>query len=165
MDIDFFNLRGDDGWVEVVVDAADPRQRWVDGRALHDAPIDVEATFAGAMWRSTKVDPTFNLFGLRCRPGFTVPLHHLDMRELIIVFGGELEIEYVDGDQVEQRRVEAGEFWVSDPGTPFMMTAGADGVTYFGNWPEAVAGLTTTWHDRGWSHRRDGTDDCGRNQG
>ena len=99
------------------------------------------------MWSSTRVDRSFNLDGRRSAPNFTVPRHHHNMRVLVIVFGGEFTVEWDEDEQRNSRRVCSGEFWISDAGTPFTMTAGPDGVTYVETWPEPVARLETYWHE------------------
>ena len=71
--IEFIDLLDDDGWEPMPVDQTSPTYLWNDGGLLADAPVDMEATFNGAMWRQRKVDRSFNLDGLRCRPNFTVP--------------------------------------------------------------------------------------------
>lgn len=73
MGIEFFNLLSDEGWIELPVDQSAPTYLWSEGGLLADAPVDMEQTFKGNMWWSTKVDPSFNLNGLRCAPDFAVP--------------------------------------------------------------------------------------------
>jgi hypothetical protein len=151
--IEFSNLLGDEGWAPMPVDQSNPRYFWHDGGPLADAPVDMEATFDGGMWISTKVDRSFNLNGLRCRPNFTVPRHHHNMRELIVVFGGEFTVEWGPDGGEGRRTIGAGQFWVSDAGTPYMMTAGPEGVTYMETWPGPAATLETYWHEGGWIER------------
>jgi hypothetical protein len=156
--IDFFNLLDDEGWVPLSVDEASVASFRADGRPLSDAPVDIGAMFDGAMWRSTKIDRAFNLCGLRCRPNFTVPRHHHNLRQLIIVCGGELFVEHGDrgGEEtspLDRRRVGAGQFFVSDAGTPFTTTAGPEGAIYIATWPAPVATLETYWHEDGWISR------------
>jgi hypothetical protein len=156
--IDYFSLLGDEGWSPVSVDPADPRHFWSDGRPIADAPVDLAATFRGAIGFSTKLDPSFNLSGFRCPAGFTIPMHHLNHSQLTIVFGGSVDVEFLDRDEhgndngaaFDIRTVGPGQFFVVDAGTPFMMTAGPEGVTFVESWREPVATLETYWHDRGW---------------
>jgi quercetin dioxygenase-like cupin family protein len=148
--IDFFDLLGGEGWERLAVDQTSPGYFWDEGGLLADAPVDMAATFEGGMLVSTRVDRSFNLNGLRCAPGFTVPRHHHNLRELIIVFGGEFTVEYGDRGEEGCRRVGPGEFWISDAGTAYLMTAGPEGVTYIETWPEPVALLETYWHEGGW---------------
>ena len=142
MSIDFFNLRDDDGWNPLIVDQSNPNYFWIDGRPLTQAPVDVAATFAGAMWYSTRIDRSFNLDGLRLRANFRMPRHHLNLRQLIIVFGGTLLAGHVG-----QRQVGPGEFFVSDAGTPLTLTAGPEGVTYVATQPQPSMTLETYWHE------------------
>src|SRR5262245_66348034 len=97
--IKFFDLLADDGWAPLQMDQTNPAFSWSEGGSLADAPVDVKATFDGAMWYSTLVERAFNITGLRCRAGFTVPQHHHNRRMLVIVFGGELVIEHYAGER------------------------------------------------------------------
>jgi len=146
--IDYFSLLGDEGWTPLIIDPADRQQHWVDGGALAAAPVDVAATFEGAMWCSTKIDPAFNLLGVRARAGFVVPMRHHNLRQLTIVFGGELDVD--DGSSDGARTIRAGQFFVVGAGTPYTLTAGRDGVTFVETWPRPAVELETYWHARGW---------------
>jgi hypothetical protein len=160
--IDYFGLLSDEGWLPLPVDPADPRHFWGDGHPIADAPVDLAATCRDSISYSTKVDPAFNLRGLRCRPGFTIPMRHVNHDQLTIVFGGSVDVEFLDrGESADEtgdvsvaafdiRTIGVGEFFVVDAGTPFMMTAGPDGVTFIESWREPAATLETHWHDRGW---------------
>jgi quercetin dioxygenase-like cupin family protein len=148
--IAFFSLLDDDGWMPLSIDAKSPTFSWSDGGSLADAPVDVEATFDGAMWYSTKVDRSFHMTGLRCRPDFTVPPHHHSLRLLVIVFGGEFFVEAGK----HRRRVGPGQFWVVDAGTSYVMTAGPAGATFTESFPLDGGELETCWHDGpGWVRR------------
>ena len=96
----------------MTIDPTSRSQHWIDGSPLADAPVDVAATFDGAMWRSTKIDPAFNLIGVKLRAGFTMPRHHQSLRQLVIVFGGELRVEHGG----EDRTVGPGQFFVISAG-------------------------------------------------
>ena len=153
MPIHFFNLLDDQDWHSLPVDQTNLKYFWNEGGLLADAPVDMSATFDGGMSYTKKIDPEFNMNGLRCSPKFTVPRHHHNLDELIIVFDGEFLIEHgVPGHEASQR-VGPGEFFISDAGTPYMMTAGPEGVTYIETWPQPMAELETYWHDDGWVHR------------
>ncbi len=155
MTIDFFDLLSDDGWFLMPLEGQqeEPRYFWHEGGKLADSPADFAATFADHMSVSSKVDPAFNMNGLRVTPNFVVPRHHHNLRELIIVLGGEYLIEYGQEGAEESQRVGPGGFFISEPGTPYTMTAGPEGVTYLETWPEPQIGLETTWYDRGWVMR------------
>lgn len=134
---------------------ANPTYFWFDGRPLTDAPVDFAATFGAAMWMCRKPISirTFNRNPLRVRPHFTVPRHHHNLDEMILVFQGEYHIDHGEGADAEVTRVGPGECFISRAGTPYTMTAGPDGVTYIETWPEPLPALETYWHDVGWVHR------------
>ena len=151
--IDFFNLVDDIDWADMPVKQTYSKYLWHDGGSLGDAPVDMAATFAGGMQISTKIDRSFNQNGLRCSPNFTVPRHHHNIPELIIVLKGEFTIEFGDDDNLQRQRVIAGGQFISQPGTPYTMIAGPDGVTYIETWPEPMVTLETVWYDHGWVSR------------
>jgi mannose-6-phosphate isomerase-like protein (cupin superfamily) len=151
--ISFFDLLADDGWEPLQFDPADATFYWNDGGFLMAAPVDIAATFDGAMWRSTNVEPAFKWQGRRIRPDFTVPKRHHNLRQLMIIVGGQIDVEYGENGEKAQR-VGAGEFWVAEAGVPYTMTAGPEGVTYLECWTEPISLLETYWHDdRNWKRR------------
>ncbi|PVX63331.1 UNVERIFIED_ORG: hypothetical protein FNL38_1164 [Nocardia globerula] len=154
MAIEYFNLLSEEeGWIDLSVDQDLPSYLWNEGGLLADAPIDMEQTFKGNMWVSNKVDRSFNLNGLRCAPNFSVPRHHHNLDELIIVFEGEFHVAWGQDGEEGSQTIGPGEFWISEAGTPYIMTAGPEGVTYIETWPEPMEKLETYWHDAGWVHR------------
>jgi quercetin dioxygenase-like cupin family protein len=150
---EFIELLSEDGWRDMTVDQSFPAYLWAEGGLLADAPVDMAKTFDGNMWVASKVDSAFNLNGLRCAPGFSVPRHHHNLDELIVVFAGEFHVSWGPNGEDGSRTVGPGEFWISKAGTPYLMTAGPDGVTYIETWPEPMATLETYWHDAGWVPR------------
>jgi mannose-6-phosphate isomerase-like protein (cupin superfamily) len=141
--IKFFDLLDNDGWEPLHVDPADATFYWNDGGFMPTAPVDLAATFNGAMWQSTNLEVAFGMRGRRIRPNFTVPTRHHNLRQLMVVVGGELMVES-DG---EKHEVLADGFWVGEAGTPYSMTAGPEGATYIECWPENMSLLETYWHD------------------
>jgi hypothetical protein len=144
--ITFFDLLDDDGWEPLSFDPGDPSFYWNDGGFMTTAPVDITATFDGAMWHSTNVEAAFRWRGRRIRPGFTVPKRHHNLRQLMIVVAGSIDVAYGDHDE-ENQRVEAGEFWVAEKAAPYTMTVGPDGVTYLECWTEPMSLAETYWHD------------------
>jgi mannose-6-phosphate isomerase-like protein (cupin superfamily) len=144
--ITFFDLLDDDGWEPLSFDPGDPSFYWNDGGFMTTAPVDIAATFDGAMWHSTNVEAAFRWRGRRIRPGFTVPKRHHNLRQLMIVVAGSIDVAYGDHDE-EDQRVEAGEFWVAEKAAPYTMTVGPDGVTYLECWTEPMSLAETYWHD------------------
>lgn len=110
------------------------------------SPVDIAATFDGAMWHSANVEPAFQWRGRRIRPGFTVPKRHHNLRQLTIVVGGSIDVGY-GADDAEARRIGPSEFWVAEPGVPYTVTAGPEGVTYLECWNGSMTLAETYWHD------------------
>ncbi|MFC1405229.1 MULTISPECIES: hypothetical protein [Streptacidiphilus] len=152
MPIENFSLVNDEGWMDMPLDVL-PSYLWAEGGQLADAPVNFEKTFGGNMWVSTRVDREFNINGLRCSPDFAVPRHHHNLDEMIIVFAGQFHVTWGRDGEEGSRTVGPGEFWISRAGTPYLMTAGPEGVSYTETWPEPMAELLTYWHDEGWVRR------------
>ena len=149
----FDSLVDDLDWIPMSLEQQHfPTYFWTDGTSFADAPVDFRATFDGAMWMSKKPIEfrAFNRNPLRVRAGFVVPRHEHNLDEMIFVFQGEYSIEHGDVDDPQTVVVRPGEFFISEAGTPYTMTAGPEGVTYIETWPEPVTALETTWHDVGW---------------
>jgi mannose-6-phosphate isomerase-like protein (cupin superfamily) len=144
--IAFFDLLDDDGWEPLQFDPADPSFYWNDGGFMTTAPVDITATFGGAMWHSTNVEPEFKWRGRRIRPGFTAPKRHHNLRQLMIVVGGSIDVEYGE-DDTETRRIGPGEFWVAEAEVPYTITVGPEQVTYLECWTEPMSLAETYWHD------------------
>jgi hypothetical protein len=151
--IEFCDLLSDEEWAPLTVDQHAPHSFWHAGGSLADAPVDVSATLDGTMWRSTKVDPSFNAFGVRLAPRFALPRRHHNLRQLVIVFGGHVTVDWGEQGDEGRESFELGEFWVTDAGTPSSLTAGPDGVVYVESWSAPVDQLETYWHDHGWIGR------------
>jgi len=151
--ITFFDLLDADGWAPLSFDPADPSFYWNDGGFMTTAPVDIAATFDGAMWHSTNVEAAFRWRGRRIRAGFTVPKRHHNLRQLMIVVDGSIDVAYGDAGQ-ESQHVGAGEFWVAEKAAPYTMTVGPEGVTYLECWTEPMSLAETYWHDDGHWKRR-----------
>jgi len=155
--IEFLDLLGGGGWEPLPVDVG-PAAVWSEGGSLAEAPVDVEATFRGALWRATDVDPTFGLTGVRVRDGFRIPVHHHDRSLLLIVFGGTLAVDTAAGcgpdadvGSFESVDLGDGQYCVLEAGTAFSLTAGPEGVTFLASWPQGAPEPGTCWHpDPAW---------------
>jgi mannose-6-phosphate isomerase-like protein (cupin superfamily) len=169
--IEFLDLLGDGGWEPLAPDADAPGARWSEGGALGDAPVDLAATFGGAVWRATRIDPTFGLTGIRLREGFRVPLHHHDHALVLIVFAGSCTVatelgcgsaESADHAAVHESAAEgaelgAGQFCVIDAGTAYSLAAGSEGATFLASWAQGAESPVTCWHpDPGWARAEAG---------
>ncbi|MFT4262940.1 MAG: hypothetical protein QM572_06145 [Nocardioides sp.] len=145
MPLHYDDFLSSDAWEPLTVTPEDPSFYWNDGGFMTAAPVDVAATFDGAMWASEKIDPWFQMQPRKIAPGFTVPLRHHNMRQMMIVIDGEMNVEYDLGEG--SQRVLAGEFWICEVGTPYTMTAGPEGVIYIQCWDGPMALIETYWHD------------------
>jgi quercetin dioxygenase-like cupin family protein len=134
-----------DAWEPLAVSAEDPSFYWSEGGFMTSAPVDVAATFDGAMWTSNKLDPWFQARPTKVKAGFTIPLRHHNLRQLMLLIDGEIDVEYDLGEGTQH--VAAGEFWICEVGTPYTMTAGPEGATYIECWDDQVALIETYWHD------------------
>jgi quercetin dioxygenase-like cupin family protein len=148
--IDFLDLLADDGWAPVPVVPEGSGADWAGGGTLAAAPVDATSTFAPVR-RSTGIDPSFGLHGVRLPPSWRGPERRHDQPLLMIVVAGEVVVrERSEGDgegsSAAEQRVRAGEFCVIDEGTVHSVSAGPDGVTYTECWPQDVDGAATTWY-------------------
>ncbi len=119
----------------------------------------------GDAWRSTSIDPSFGLTGLRLAPGTTVPPHRHNRSLLVLVFDGSLEVAHreISDDaaaalpEVETASLGAGQFCVVDAETEHRLSAGPDGATILTSWPLRAPELVTTWGPTSRSDRALGT--------
>ena len=153
MPIEFMNLVDGEDWLPASLTVDSPNYHWAAGGTLADAPVDVAATFADKMWYTTKVQPGFKMNIVRCAPNFMVPRHHHSLREMIVVLGGELLIEYDGEEKGQEMRLRAGQFSTSDAFTPHTMTAGPEGATYFETFSGPMDELEIWWYSEGWVAR------------
>lgn len=158
MPIEFLDLFDDHGWAPLAPDLRSTVCSWRDGATLADAPVDVAATFQDAAWRSTAIDRSFGLTGVRLRAGFRVPMRHHNAALQMIVFGGSVTVHTAESCEDLRERdsftLVSGQFCVIDEDTPFAVEAGPDGVTYVRSWPLGSDDLTTCWHlDPAWVRR------------
>lgn len=151
--IDFLDLLAEDGWAPVSVVPEGAVASWcgdrsgTDAAPLEQAPVDVAATFDSAR-RSTGIDPSFGLYGVRLSPGFVGPSRRHDQPVLMIVVGGSLAVRCApepDADEAVEHRLRAGEFCIIDEATVHSVDAGDDGATYTECWPQGSEAVMTTW--------------------
>lgn len=165
MPIDFLDLLAEDGWAQVSAVPEGAAGSWcadrsgTDAAPLEQAPVDVAATFHGAR-RSTGIDPSFGLHGVRLAPGFVGPPRRHDQAVLMIVVGGTLvvrcepDLDADDTDEAVDHRLRAGEFCIVDEATVHSVCAGDDGATYTECWPHGSEAVMTTWFQGdGWVAR------------
>jgi mannose-6-phosphate isomerase-like protein (cupin superfamily) len=113
------------------------------GGFMTAAPVDVAATFDGAMWESTTIEPAFNWRGRRARASFTFPKRHHNMRQLMLVVEGSVTV-LTDEDSKD---VGAGAFWVAEVDKPYTMSVGSEGVRYLECWTGPMSLIETVWYD------------------
>ncbi len=156
--IEFLDLLADDGWEPFVLDAQRDGATWSEGGTLAEAPVDVAATFDGAVRRATRIDPTFGMTGVRLAPGARVPRHRHDRSLLLLVFGGAVTVEHEDEDgAVASAEVGTGRFCVIDEDTPHALVAGLGGATLLASLPQPAEGVATCWYpDEAWVPARAG---------
>jgi mannose-6-phosphate isomerase-like protein (cupin superfamily) len=145
----FFDILDGAGWDPIKFDPADVNNYWsAKGKRLPltAAPVDFTATLDGAVWASTKVELPFGWRGRRLRPNFSMPKRHHNLRQLMIVLGGELQVEYGEKG-AEAEKIGPNEFWVAEAETPYTMTSGPDGAIYLECWDGPVSTSETFWHD------------------
>ena len=80
------------------------------------------------------LDPEFGLTGVRLDPGAVEALVAAGDDLLVIVFGGELTVEF-DG---KTEALRPGMFAVVGAGSDASLRAGSDGATYLTSWPLQV---------------------------
>lgn len=145
MPVNYSDLLSDDVWEPLELSAADPSFYWNDGGFMRAAPVDVPATFAGAIWSSDRIDPWFQMRPRKVKPDFTIPLRHHNFRQLMIVIDGDIDVAYGPGEGTQH--VSTNEFWVCEAGTAYAMTTGPKGATYIECWDGPMALVETYWHD------------------
>ncbi len=108
---------------------------------------DDAAHVDGPAWHATRIDPSFDLTGVRLAPGVTVQRHHHNRSLLVLVFAGELTVSWADeeSDSEQGAGLRTGQFCVIDADTVHRLTAGAEGATYLTSWPIVAPDLITTW--------------------
>ncbi|WP_231609848.1 hypothetical protein [Rhodococcus sp. CX] len=152
MAIEHYDLLSDEGWADASAEQISRVNLWNAGGVLADAPVDVERTLKGNVWVSSKVDTSFHLNGIRLAPSYSLPRRHSNLDGQVIVFGGQFTITWDEDGAEASRTIGPGEFWTITAGTPHVLTAGAEGVTFLETWSEPLANLEITWHETGWVH-------------
>jgi mannose-6-phosphate isomerase-like protein (cupin superfamily) len=138
--IEFLDLLAplDTGWapLHVGTGSGDSPEPPGDGW-LTSAPAAVTATLDGVAWRSSGIDASFGLEGIRLGGGAAVPRSSHDRALLLLVFGGAVTVHSIDADAVDEEHVElrAGQFCVVEADTTFRLAASAEGVTFLTSWP------------------------------
>jgi quercetin dioxygenase-like cupin family protein len=146
MPISFFDFRDGQGWEPINFDADDPNNYWDDNgvtKALEDAPFNFGATLKGALEHSTKVETAFQWRGRQLAPGRTLPKHHHNVRQLMIIVAGQVTVE----SGGETLTLGEDEFWIAEAGSPYTLTAGPEGAIYLESWDAPLTTIENYWHD------------------
>jgi hypothetical protein len=111
--------------------------------------LDFEAFYGHGMWTAFIDAGAFNILGIKLAPDFTIPRHHHNSHQLVLVHQGELwqgANRFVPGDGYFTRAEH-----------PYSVTAGPEGSVAFEIRADPIQHLTTAW-DEGdpsrWVHGR-----------
>ncbi|MFF0817241.1 hypothetical protein ACFYVR_19085 [Rhodococcus sp. NPDC003318] len=151
MAIEHYSLLSEEGWADSSVDQVFPANFWSDGGVVDAA--EVEKALKGNLRISTKVDTSFHVNGLRLAPGFSLPRRRSNLDGQVIVLGGQFTITGEEDGATVSGTIGPGEFWTITAGTPHVMTAGPEGVTYLETWSEPLEKLEMYWYEADWADR------------
>jgi hypothetical protein len=140
-----FNL-DDLEWKQVKV-SADGRE--FTSRPATLEPVDFDEYFAHGLWNAFIDAGVFNILGVRMAPGFTIPRHHHNIDQLVLIHEGEVWLG--------NRSYHAGDGYFTRAGHTYTITAGPEGATVFEIRKDPITSLTLDW-DEGdpsrWVHGR-----------
>ena len=111
--------------------------------------VDMKAYFGHGMWTAYIDAGAFNILGVKLAPNFTIPRHHHNLHQLVLVHEGELW----QGRQC----YKAGEGYFTRAEHPYSVTAGPEGSIAFEIRMDPISELTLVWDDDDpakWVHGR-----------
>jgi hypothetical protein len=111
--------------------------------------VDFEAYHDFGMWTAYIDAGGFNLLGVKMVPNFTIPRHHHNVHQLVLVHEGEV--------WQGKRRFVPGDAYFTRAGHPYSITAGPEGCTVFEIRAEPLADLQLFWDEDDpakWVHGR-----------
>jgi len=140
-----FNL-DDLQWKQVHVSA--------DGREFTSRPesldgVDFEKFFEHGLWNAFVDAGGFNILGVKLAPGFTIPRHHHNIDQLVLVHEGDVWLG--------SRSYQAGDGYFTRAGHTYTITAGDAGATIFEIRKDPITTLKLDWDERDpsrWVHGR-----------
>lgn len=141
-----FNLN-DVEWIKVKVSPT--------GEEFHGIPeslvgkVDFGEYHDFGLWTAYIDAGNFNLLGVKLAANFTIPRHHHNMDQLVMVHEGEV--------WQGNRCFVPGDAYFTRAGHPYSITAGPDGATVFEIRSEPLAELTLVWDEANpdkWVHGR-----------
>ncbi|HKE77497.1 MAG TPA: hypothetical protein VKB57_28005 [Acidimicrobiales bacterium] len=111
--------------------------------------VDMKAYYEHGMWTTFVDAGAFNILGVKLAPEFTIPRHHHNLHQLVLVHEGEVW----QGRQC----FKAGEGYFTRAEHPYTVTAGPEGSTSFEIRFDPITELTLVWDDvepEKWVHGR-----------
>jgi mannose-6-phosphate isomerase-like protein (cupin superfamily) len=140
----FFGLDEGD-WSEVVYDPTREGGSSYPQSVTHE--VDLERYFERGMWTKFYDTGAFNALHLRLGPGFTIPRHHHNCDQLVIVLEGEL--------RQGSRSLNAGDGYMTPAGRSYTVTAGRGGARYVEIRTQPMTEFQTVWDEADptrWKH-------------
>ncbi|MBV9661664.1 MAG: hypothetical protein JO337_10955 [Acidimicrobiales bacterium] len=113
------------------------------------ADVDLEEFWRKGMWTSYIDAGAFNLLGVKLAPDFTIPRHHHNLHQLVLVHEGEIWQGAL--------RFGPGDAYFTRAGHPYSVTAGPEGSVAFEIRYEPISELTIVWDEADpakWVHGR-----------
>ena len=101
------------------------------------------------MWTAFVDAGSFNVLGVKMAPNYTIPRHHHNIDQLVLVHEGEV--------WQGKRRFVRGDAYFTRAGHPYSITAGPDGCTVFEIRATPIAELKLWWDEADpakWVHGR-----------
>ena len=111
--------------------------------------VDFEKFYAHGMWTAFIDAGAFNLLGVKLAPNFTIPRHHHNFHQLVLIHSGEA--------WQGKRRFVAGDGYFTRAKHPYSVTAGPEGSVVFEVRFNPITELETIWDEDNperWVHGR-----------
>jgi quercetin dioxygenase-like cupin family protein len=111
--------------------------------------VDFEKYFAHGMWNAFIDAGSFNILGVKLAPEFTIPRHHHNIDQLVMVHEGEVWLG--------SRRYVPGDAYFTRAGHTYSITAGPEGAIVLEIRHRPITELTLIWDESDptrWVHGR-----------
>jgi hypothetical protein len=119
------------------------------GRPESLESVDFGAHFEHGMWNAFVDAGSFNVLGVKLAPDFTIPRHHHNIDQLVLVHEGEVWL----GNQC----FRPGDAYFTRAEHPYSITAGPEGAIVFEIRHDPITDLTLIWDEADparWVHGR-----------